>query len=73
LEKVRSGKLKPKKLEQFEKEESDILPLQIKYRAFLERNKRQEAMLGKNFYPWQLRARTPKEISTMYLKGRKLT
>lgn len=62
LAKVKAGKIVPKKCFESEEIDSKLSVLQIRYRAFKERNKREDAKIGKDVYPWQRIVRLPREI-----------
>jgi hypothetical protein len=72
IAKVKSGKIKPKVHAEVGLTDSDILPLQIRFRAYLERAKRETNRLGKDVYPWQVRGRTPRIFSSSLFRRKPL-
>jgi len=64
---VKEGKIQPEQLIEYnERPESELLPLQIRFRAYMERSKRKQ--MGKA-HSWEMRCRTVRIISSEFLEG----
>lgn len=63
---VKSGKIEPKVFLEHEPLQKDLLPLQIRFRAYMERKNRPNTT---RVYSWEKRSRIVRIIPSKYLEG----